>query len=133
MNDRIIVPVDIEKKIVSLQNVFKASTKAVIIRLGMGQSLKNEEDPRKYDYNMTKSKNGATYAKSTLFGDRLDIYELLIKQHSGFSIDESDLDNMMKMHIIRGVELIYSDYELLGNGEKVKDKYFKELLDGGKV
>lgn len=107
-----------------LQRVLKLQSKAAVMRLGIGLSLKDSSIPNtKLDL-----KDGFELQKATITGEDDDLFRLLITQHTNKKLSyEEYFPTLLNAHIERGVNLLYSEYELLGN----KDKLIKYLLSVG--
>ena len=130
MNGRITTSIEIEKKIIELQKILKLSTKAAIMRIGMGISLNIKTDPRKESENIYQEHNGATYQLVTIVGDNPEIYRALIIENSSIgNISDEEFLELMLAHISRGVEMIYTEYKLKGNYNKIIDYIFSFMED----
>ena len=128
MNGRLTTSFDVENKIVELQKVLKLTTKAAVMRLAIGISLKMKTDPE-IDYpEKDNDHGGSSYQKMTIFGDYDEIYKVMIINHLDKEIDEKKIfPAIVNSHIARGVNMLIEEYQLKGNYDKVVDTIF-ELL-----
>ena len=125
MSGRITTSLNMERKIIELQKVLKLSTKAAVMRLAIGISLNQEEDPRKQQED--NDHNGATYQILTITGEYNDIYKMMFSNFSGYKINEEEFTELLLAHIYRGIEYLYSEYELKGNYNKILDYLIKYI------
>lgn len=126
MNTRITTSNDIENKIQELQNIMKLSTKAAVMRIAIGLSLRLKEDPREKFQNDINDNSGANYQRITITGDFDDIYKSLITNHFGQPLDDNQkYIELIKAHISRGVNILYEEYQLKGSSEKIIDTLFE--------
>lgn len=117
---------DVEKKIIELQRLMKLSTKASVIRIAIGISLKEVSDPRIEYPESQNDHDGATYQRTTITGDNDELYKaLFIEQINEKIKDEEIFPELMNAHIGRGINKLYSDYKLKGNYEKLLDTLFE--------
>ena len=126
MIGRLTTSLDVEKRIIELQRLMKLSTKASVIRIAIGISLKEVSDPR-IEYPESKNDHdGATYQRATITGDNDELYKALLIEQINEKISEEDIfPELMNAHICRGVNKLYSDYKLKGNYEKLLDTIFE--------
>ena len=125
MNGRITTSTEIESKIVELQKLLKLSTKASVMRIAIGLSLKNDSDPRKKFVVDSNDHSGGTYQIGTITGIYDEVYKALLIEHLGSKIDDEKLyQSLLLAHINRGIELLYDEYQLKGNYDKVIDSIF---------
>ena len=134
MNLRLKTTLDVEAKLIELQTGLQFSTKAAVMRLAMGYSLRIPSDPTLQNlitghYNI-KNQNGQEYMRFTiLLGDDA-MYKMLFEQHLQKSLSEEEFfPRMIYSHIERGISLLYSEYKYA----KRKDKLFADLLLKSKV
>ncbi len=103
-----------------LMNALKTSSKAAIMRIGIGLSL-HEYSNIPFEFMDTDNK-GFEINKQILFGEYECYYEVIIKAHY---LKEKEVDNMsfnelffpklVRAHIERGVRLLASHYKYAGN------------------
>lgn len=131
MNLRLKTSLDTESKLNELQTLLQISSKAAVMRLAIGLSLKIEGDPRKVDNVIIKydihKQNGADYNRFTIFGEDEVIYKILMKQHLKMDFDdEVFFPELTNAYIDRGIKELYADYKLTNN----RIKYIQGLLKG---
>lgn len=126
MNGRLTTSLETEKKIIELQKLLKLSTKASVMRIAMGLSLKSKVDPR-IDYSENDNDHGgATYQRVTITGDYDELYKALMIEQINEKIEEKDIfPELYNSHISRGIDLLYDEYQLKGSYDKVLDSMFK--------
>ncbi len=125
-SERLTTSLDTETKIIELQRAFKMSTKAAIMRIAIGLSLRNNEDPRIKYPESENDHNGATYQRITITGNYDELYKDLLIEHLEKNIPENELfPGLLNSHISRGVNLLYNEYKLKGNSDKVIESIFK--------
>ena len=130
MNGRITTSIEIEGKIIELQKVLKLSTKAAVMRIGIGISLNITADPREEVKELIQEHNGATYQLITIVGDKVEIYRALIIESSKIgNISDEEFLELLIAHISRGVEMLYTEYKLKGNYNKIMDYIFSFMED----
>ncbi len=129
MNGRLTTSLEIERKIIELQKLLKLSTKASVMRIAIGLSLKSKSDPR-IDYPESENDhNGATYQRITITGDYDELYKALMIEQINKNVSEKEIfPELMNAHITRGVNVLYDEYQLKGNYDKVLDSIFA-LMD----
>ena len=120
MSGRIVTSIELERKIIELQKLLKMSTKAAVMRIAIGISLNKKDDPRKIIENGL-DRGGATYQVLTITGEYNEIYKMLFSQVLKKELNENEYLELLIAHIYRGVELLYSEYELKGNYNKLVD------------
>lgn len=126
MNGRLTTSLDIEKKIIELQKILRLSSKASVMRIAIGLSLRKEEDPRLIYSEKNNNHDGATYQRFTITGEYDEIYKALLIEHIKKNLNDDELfPELFNSHITRGVELLYDDYQLKGNHEKLLDTLFE--------
>lgn len=126
MNGRLTTSLEIEKKIIELQKLLKLSTKASVMRIAIGLSLKSKVDPR-IDYSENNNDHGgATYQRVTITGEYDELYKALMIEQINEKIEDKDIfPELYNSHISRGVDLLYDEYQLKGSYDKVLDSIFK--------
>ena len=126
MNGRLTTSLEIEKKIIELQKLLKLSTKASVMRIAIGLSLKSKVDPR-IDYPENDNDHGgATYQRVTFTGEYDELYKALMIEQINSKIEDKDIfPELYNSHISRGVDLLYDEYQLKGSYDKVLDSMFK--------
>lgn len=126
MNGRLTTSLEVEKKIIELQKLLKLSTKASVMRIAIGLSLKSEIDPR-VDYpEKNNDHGGATYQRATITGDYDELYKALIIEQINSNLTENEIfPELYNSHISRGVNLLYDEYQLKGNYDKILDSIFE--------
>lgn len=125
INGRITTSTEIETKIIELQKLLKLSTKASVMRIAIGLSLKNDSDPRLVYSEKQNDHGGATYQRVTITGIYDDLYRALLLEHIKLDVSEEKLfQELLSSHISRGVDLLYDEYQLKGNYDKVLDSIF---------
>jgi len=108
------------------------STKAAVMRLAIGTSLKDKKDPRMIDGKLAKydikTKDGSDYMRYTIMPSDEILYRVMFEQHLGFQISNDEFfPELVYAHISRGVNKIYSDYRLYRKKEKVfRNLFFDE-------
>ncbi len=128
MNGRLTTSLEVEQKIIELQKLLKLSTKASVMRIAIGLSLKSKEDPRKQYNEINNDHGGATYQRITITGDFDELYKALLIEQLNKEVTDSELfPELFNAHISRGVNVLYDEYQLKGNYDKVLDSIF-ELL-----
>ena len=131
MNLRMKTNIDTESKLNELQTALQLSSKAAVMRISIGYSLKMGGDPRIIDnqiehYDIHKQ-NGADYNRFTIFSDDELIYKVLMSESLKSRLDDDIFfPELTSAHIERGIKELYADYKLLNN----KDKLFKKLMEG---
>ena len=122
MADRLITSGEIEEKIIEIQSCLKLSTKASVIRLCIGLSLKEIGDPRLNRELQLKDNSGSNYHKHTIFGDDEELYYLMVKQSLSANINRNEFfPEIIKAHILRGMEKLFENYSLLRNPQKITE------------
>lgn len=126
MNGRLTTSLEVEKKIIELQKLLKLSTKASVMRIAIGLSLKSKTDPR-IDYPEKENDHGgATYQRATITGDYDELYRALMIEQIQTKLKDNELfPELYNSHISRGVELLYDEYQLRGSYDKVLDSMFR--------
>ena len=128
MNGRLTTSLEVEQKIIELQKLLKLSTKASVMRIAMGLSLKSKTDPRKEYNEKNNDHGGATYQRITITGDYDELYKAMLIEHLDDEVSENELfPELFNSHISRGVMVLYDEYQLKGNYDKVVDSIFKLL------
>lgn len=128
MNGRITTSIETEKKIIELQKVLRLSTKAAVMRIALGISLNIKTDPRE-NIN-SQDHNGATYQIITITGEKTNLYKALITEHSRiYSMKDEEFLELVVAHISRGIEMLYTEYQLKGNYTKLID-YIFSFMEG---
>ena len=125
MNGRLTTSLKIEKKIIELQRLLKLSTKASVMRIAIGLSLKSKTDPRIVYPEYANVNGGATYQRITITGDYDELYRALMLEQLKKEIDDKEIfPELINSHISRGVNVLYDEYQLKGNYDKVLDSIF---------
>ena len=125
MNGRLTTSAEVEKKIIEIQKLFKMPTKASVMRLAIGLSLKNNTDPRIEFPERENDHDGATYQRITITGDFDEFYRALLIEQIGEKISENEIfPDLFNAHISRGVNILYDEYQLKGSYDKVLDTIF---------
>lgn len=126
MNGRLTTSLDVEKKIIELQKLLKLSTKASVMRIAIGLSLKSSTDPRIDFPEKSNDHSGATYQRATITGEYDELYRALMTEQLQMELKEEELfPELYNSHISRGIELLYDEYQLRGSYDKVLDSMFK--------
>ena len=134
MNLRLKTNIEVEMKLNELQNLLQLSSKAAVMRLAIGYSVKKHSDPREndgifHDYNI-KEQNGSDYLRFTIFSEDELYYKLLMEQALNKHLtDEEFFPGLTFAHIERGLTELSSDIKLYGS----KEKWLKHLLNQTKV
>ena len=125
MNGRLTTSLEVEQKIIELQKLLKLSTKASVMRLALGLSLKSNDDPRIEYPESQNDHGGATYQRLTITGDYDEFYRALLIEHINENLpNEKIFPELFNSHISRGVNLLYDEYQLKGSYDKVLDSIF---------
>lgn len=128
INSRLTTSLDVEKKIIELQKLLKLSTKASVMRIAIGLSLRVKEDPRDIYNEKNNDHAGATYQRITITGDYDELYRVLLIEQLNKTINDSELyPELLNSHISRGINLLYDEYQLRGNYDKILDYIFEML------
>lgn len=128
MNGRLTTSLEVEQKIIELQKLMKLSTKASVMRIALGLSLRSKTDPRLEYPEKENDHSGATYQRITITGDYDELYRALLIEQIGQKIDENELfPELFNSHISRGINVLYDEYQLKGNYDKVVDSIFNLL------
>lgn len=126
MNGRLTTSLEVEQKIIELQKLLKLSTKASVIRIALGLSLKSKEDPRKVYNEKNNDHGGGSYQRITITGDYDELYRALLIEQLNKEIDDTELfPELFNAHISRGINALYDEYQLKGNYDKVLDSIFE--------
>lgn len=125
MNGRLTTSLEVEKKIIELQRLLKLSTKASVMRIAIGLSLKSKADPRLEYPESENDHGGATYQRITITGEYDELYRALMIEHIQKDIEDKEIfPELLNSHIARGVNMLYDEYQLKGNYDKVLDSIF---------
>lgn len=128
MNGRLTTSLEVEQKIIELQRIMKLSTKASVMRIALGLSLRSKTDPRLEYPEKENDHGGATYQRITITGDYDELYRALLIEQIGQEVKENELfPELFNSHISRGVNVLYDEYQLRGNYDKVIDSIFNLL------
>ena len=128
MNGRITTSIETEKKIIELQKALRLSTKAAVMRIALGISLNIKTDPRE-NIN-SQDHNGAIYQIITITGEKTNLYKALITEHSRiYRMKDEEFLELVVAHISRGIEMLYTEYQLKGNYTKLID-YIFSFMEG---
>lgn len=129
MADRLITSQDLETKITEIQNGLRLSTKAAVIRICIGLSLKEGGDPRDIRQNQLRDNTGMNYHKHTVFGDDESIYYLMVKQNLRTNVGKNSFfPELTKAHLVRGMEKLYEQYSLHRNPQKVIEWLIQQTI-----
>ena len=125
MNGRLTTSLEVERKIIELQKILKLSTKASVMRLAIGLSLRSKSDPRLEYPEVENDHGGATYQKITITGDYDEFYKALLTEQIGKKISDDKLfPELFNAHISRGIDILYDEYQLKGSYDKVIESIF---------
>jgi hypothetical protein len=133
INLRLRTNAEIEQKLVELQTGLQLSSKAAVMRLSIGVALSNEKvtlnDIKNHFVKSEISEHtGGDYLRFTIFPSDEMIYKLMIEEHLQEFIEDNDFfPNIVNAYISIGVTILYSNYKLLKN----KDKLYGRILSGG--
>lgn len=95
------------------------------MRIAIGLSLKSKTDPRIEYPEKENDHGGATYQRITITGDYDELYRALMIEHLAKDIDDKEIfPELINSHISRGVNVLYDEYQLKGNYDKVLDSIF---------
>lgn len=126
MNGRLTTSLEVEQKIIELQKLLKLSTKASVMRIALGLSLKSNLDPRKEYNEKNNDHGGATYQRVTITGDYDELYRALLLEQLDKEIGDNELfPELFNSHISRGINVLYDEYQLKGNYDKLLDSIFE--------
>ena len=118
---RLKTSLDVETKLNELQSFLQVSSRAAVMRLAIGYSLRIKE-PVDNSYNV-KNQRGTDYNRFTIFGDDELVYKVLMEEHIRAHIEEDDFfPGYTNAHIERGIKELYADYKLYNNREKLLKK-----------
>ena len=92
------------------------------MRIAIGISLREKADPRA-EYVETKNDHGgANYQRETIVGGDSELYRALMIEHMDQSVSEKEFfPELLGAHIVRGVNILYDEYQLKGNYDRVLD------------
>ncbi|MDD4623800.1 MAG: DndE family protein [Bacilli bacterium] len=125
---RLTTSFEVETKIIELQKLLKLSTKAAVIRIAFGISINEKKDPREIYSDISNDHSGSTYQRATITGEHDELYKALIIQQLDKDIEEKDIfPELFNSHISRGIDILYNEYRLVGNYEKIVDYLFKKM------
>lgn len=128
INGRLTTSLDVEQKIIELQKLLKLSTKASVMRIAIGLSLRVKDDPRDIYNEKNNDHSGATYQRVTITGDYDELYRVLLIEQLNKSVNDSELyPELFNSHISRGINILYDEYQLRGNYDKILDYIFEML------
>ena len=126
MNGRLTTSLEVEQKIIELQKLLKLSTKASVMRIALGLSLKSKEDPRVIYNEKNNDHGGATYQRVTITGDYDELYRALLIEQLNMEVSDTEIfPELFNAHISRGINALYDEYQLKGNYDKVLDSIFE--------
>ncbi len=129
MNLRLKTKLEDETKIYELQSGLQVSSRAAVMRLAIGYSLRINEDPRIADgiflkYDISKQ-NGADYNRFTLFNNDELLYKVLMEEKLKTHLNDNEFfPELTYAHIHRGIKELYADFKLCGS----KEKFLRKLL-----
>lgn len=125
MNGRLTTSLEVEQKIIELQKLMKLPTKASVMRIALGLSLKSQNDPRIEYPEKDNDHGGATYQRITITGDYDELYKALLIEQIGKELKDNEIfPELFNSHISRGVNVLYDEYQLKGSYDKVVDSIF---------
>ncbi len=126
MNGRLTTSLEVEQKIIELQKLLKLSTKASVMRIALGLSLKSKDDPRLIYNEKNNDHGGATYQRVTITGDYDELYRALLIEQLNMEVSDTEIfPELFNAHISRGINALYDEYQLKGNYDKVLDSIFE--------
>lgn len=124
MNLRLKTNIDTEAKLNELQSLLQVSSKAAVMRLAIGYSLKKSGDPREVDGSIVKydakTQNGADYIRYTIFGNDELLYKLMMEQHLKIHLtDDEFFPELTNAHLNRGIVELQAELKLAKSKEKL--------------
>lgn len=130
MNLRLKTKLEDETKIYELQSGLQVSSRAAVMRLAIGYSLRINEDPRIVDGSFVKydisKQNGADYNRFTLFNNDELLYKVLMEEKLKIHLSDNEFfPELTYAHIHRGIKELYADYKLAGSRDKLLKKILK--------
>ena len=121
MNLRLKTSMEVESKLNELQSFLQVSSRAAVMRLAIGYSLKIKE-PVDSNYNI-KNQQGTDYNRFTIFGNDELFYKVMMEEHVRNHLEDEDFfPGYTNAHIERGIKELYADYKLYNNREKLLKK-----------
>lgn len=120
MSERLITRSLTEEKIQLMQKALSFSTKAAVIRLCVAISMKDTNDPRLIYQNEMNDNSGLNYHKSTIFPDDVEIIKALMSIQLNYKLSEEEFfPSLVKAHLERGINMIYSKIINVSNIEQI--------------
>lgn len=121
MNLRLKTSLDVETKLNELQSFLQVSSRAAVMRLAIGYSLRIKETVD-FTYNV-KNQHGNDYNRFTIFGNDELLYKVMMEEHIRSHIEDDEFfPGYTNAHIERGIKELYADYKLYMNREKLLKK-----------
>lgn len=128
---RLRTSLEVEELLNRLHNAMHLSSRAAIMRIGIGLSLRDDSIPSEF---MNTDNKGFEISKQVLFGNKENIYEALIKMHY-FNVNSVSNEEFSKIyfpllvgaHIERGVRQLAALYKYAGNSEKLISELLNKL------
>lgn len=94
-----------------------------LARLAVAYSLQHPTEPV-----AVEDTKGVEIHRNALTGEHDYVYKALIRQHAGRQIPEEEyFPGYFNAHIERGINELYSDYQLAGNIDQWLETVLKEL------
>lgn len=94
-----------------------------LARLAVAYSLQHPTEPV-----AVEDTKGVEIHRNALTGEHDYVYKALIRQHAGRQIPEEEyFPDYFNAHIERGINELYSDYQLAGNIDQWLETVLKEL------
>lgn len=116
MNQRIRTSTITSINLDQIQNKYKLSTKASVLRICISFSLKDGSCPLE-SLKDIDNKDGFDISLSTLFGDLEVLYNALIRCHANKELNDSEFVSYVLAHIERGMIGIYGEFAITSNFE----------------
>lgn len=110
-----------ERKIKELQNALRLNTKAAVIRMAVGVSLKLQLLNTDQLDTINLKADGATYNPITIFGENSSIYSDLITVYLNENVSSELETKVFNSFIELGVNYLHAKYQYYGNYDKFMD------------
>jgi|SRR5699024_2343946 len=121
MNFRLKTTNEAATRLKNLQNS-TGLTPNVLVRIGISLSLLNPSLPAE----VKSESDGLEFNRNTLTGEYDYVYKALIRQHANENITESEyFPGVFNAHLERGVWLLFQEYKLAGNYDKLMNNLIK--------